>query len=317
MGLKQIVIRNWEEVRGHAKWDLAKTIAALVFAGLTASGFWVLAKVTQLTHALTVGQQTTLLLIVVISWVISFAALTWASAVKASMADIRKAIATATKVAQALEARSAPAELVQKTHVMPSSIPQPPSALAQVIRGNASPDYVRTAIDAWVAQVPVSKRENGDVDLRIEIQEVLFRQGVEYLTMPKDMIFFRLTVTNHGHDEPTAKSWSLTVRIGKQKRDTDATIRLTPNLVVRRKGQFRTTTDEALSPDLVTVTQTDEFKRGKQKIGWVAFEMSADHNAVPPYHADFAITVTDSFGNTHVGIHESMRYIQSGEVVTL
>jgi hypothetical protein len=209
--------------------------------------------------------------------------------------------------------------------VTPSRVPAPPpqitppseqAALAHVLQGGQSSSMYESLLAAmgeWESQLPVSQIVQGDVKLDVEIQEVLFRQTGSLL-MSNDLIILRLSVTNHGHDEPAAREWNLTVKIGRDKKDAKTTKRLPSNLLLRRKLEYGTTADESLAPDLVEMCQTDGFKRGVPKIGWIAFEMYAPSGAIPPYHAALAVTITDSFKNRHVGRLEPTRYTPPGEI---
>jgi hypothetical protein len=196
--------------------------------------------------------------------------------------------------------------------------PTPPSQLAQIIRrAPGYEDVLKNIMREQAARPPLPHKEQGDVNLRIEIQEVLFLQTGGYLMMGgmKEFVLMRLSVTNVGHDEPTAKAWKLTVQIGYEYKDETEKINSLPGgWMVRRRGQLNTTTDEPPAPDLVALSRTEEFKFGKQRLGWVAFEFYRDGDAVPPYNAMYSVSITDSLGNIHVGTLEPTRYIPKGEI---
>ncbi len=207
--------------------------------------------------------------------------------------------------------------LVKEETTTPSSLlPSPPPLSPITALGYK--DILNNAITEYSLRLPSAERVHGDADLSIDIKEVLFtRTGGGLLAgTGKDVIVFRIAVTNRGHDEPAAAKWNLTVRIGKTKNDTDATMSIPGNWVVRRETSYVSTQDEAMI-DIVAASQTSEFRRGIPKIGWIAFTMYSEHGAVAPYNADYAITITDSLGNKHVGILAATRYVAKGTIAVV
>lgn len=329
MRFRELISKHWQDIRGNAKWDFTKWIFWILLGAVGAAGLWAVRMLTNLLRGLSVSDQSTVLSILVIAWVVCIAAVVWAFKASAAGAARRrnediafaKAIAEDLALVLIAEAQTNTTDAELQSPAPAPMLTAPPSPEpAQLIppepfTPRAVPDFIRAAVDEYTAQLPAPHVEQGDVKLIIEIHEVLFLQlsTIPLMALPKHLILFNLSVTNHGHDEPTARAWNLTVRIGKEKKDTDTVMVLPGRWAISRKGpEFNTTHDELPTPDVAAVSRVDEFKYAKPKTGWVAFEMNADFDAVPPYHAAFAITITDSLGNTFVGIQEPMWYVEKG-----
>jgi hypothetical protein len=313
----------WGDIKGNAKWAITLSVAGLIVAG----GTWALASLTKLLHGLSAAQQTTVLMILVIAWIVAIACFVWAVMARRG-ADARvRAMIDTVKVAveMLLEDRKpepAPPAL-ESARLEPVILTPPPapSGLAQVIRGAPGfDDILKNIMREQAARPPLPHKEQANVKLNVDIQEVFFRQtGGSFLGgLPKDLVLMRLNVTNTGRDEPTARTWKLTVQIGRDyRRETEETKALAGGLVIRRKGEFNTTTDESVTPDIVALSRTQGFEFGKQRVGWIMFELYSDYDAVPPYHAMLSVSITDSLGNVHVGTLEPARYIPKGEIHTV
>ena len=169
---------------------------------------------------------------------------------------------------------------------------------------------------------PLVPTEPKDPDLRIAFDEVLFRQKGGFVSFSAWYVLARITVTNHGNTEVTAKDWYLKVSVGDFARggvvaENGRLVGIPEAWYLSRRedGNLGGSHEERIEPDLAFIGRSDGFPKGKHRTGWLLFEVTVPWQPdVAPVNAQLELVVHDSLGNVHGTTYVPQWYRAKAEI---
>ena len=148
-------------------------------------------------------------------------------------------------------------------------------------------------------------------DLRAEFLELLFH--LERHGLANDVfVLSKIRVVNHGEQETVVTEWALAVQVG------EASLRceeqpIPQNWQILRTPLLGNPTPEAIDRDASSFL--GPLKKGVPKTRWINFQVhSIPYRILPPHNAKFILTLTDSFGISHVTEWGPGFMIDTGEI---